>query len=417
MPTVRDNDFAYVRRMARRAALATLPSLVNLGDKLRADGCTLMWCDYDTSETALTKRKGMPVGWLASDRTKVTGDFSATNGQVDFVGILVQVPTATLRYCLVALPPSDLTKLTALCGTAITLTTDGQVAAGDPIGWGDDDLVVSNHLCGGSPKKQPLRNSWDMGVAVAADSSTTLSSAVLGYKKSELPDRGLVTYWVMDDQNPVRSMITAGDAGNTVANFAVNVTGARSLKARCLTDTTANDEATFTTPDKPFLPATGKRMCIRGKITCTDATGVLGGFLVGLFDLQGTGSIDYIVDTTGVLCAAAAIKGQGFYKIKGDLKLHHFQSDGTTLDTNTAEDLATLTSGTEVEVMQRGTYAASGATIESFVAQTAAGTALTWGGATISAAVQSYAGAYAKAVAGTTDCIVDLRDFEVAVEI
>lgn len=387
-----------------------------LGDTQRDQyGNTYELCLYDATETGLTKRAGMPVGWASSaggtaTRT-VTGDFSASH-QSFFKGLLCAVPTVASPYVWV------LTKCDNILNTAVgalTLTTDGQVAIGDPLGWVDDDLVGSNHLCGGSPKKRAFHDSYDFGDAITSDSSTTLARAsICGVRKSQLPDRSLVTFFVQSRRNPIDGLgAVAGDSGAALTNFATNVVGPASLKARLTGDGTANDEMTAVTFDKPFKYATGKRMCFRGKFTVTDA-GTEGGVVIGLIPAVATGSVNMIVDTTGALAAASVMIGNGFYKLSADMKLHHYQSDGTTLDTNSAEDLATIVTATEIELMQRGVCGASGS-LESFVNQAAAGTALTWGAASISAAVQEFFGIYIKSVASAIE--VDFRDVEVAIEI
>lgn len=150
-------------------------AIAGLGDKFIVNpqtGCAVRFYQYDPAETTLTLAVGDPVGLKAASETVITADISAAvAGGGLAVGVLLAAPTASARYVFVLVSGS----ITDDALPTITLTTDGNVAAGDLLIWGANqviDPVVDLNGGGGAVNVQA-----HMGVALAADSSTTLSAA------------------------------------------------------------------------------------------------------------------------------------------------------------------------------------------------------------------------------------------------
>jgi hypothetical protein len=96
------------------------------------------------------------------------------------------------------------------------------------------------------------------------------------------------------------------------------------------------------------------------------------------------------------------------------MKLHHNVGDGTTNDSNTEEDIHTVVTATEFEVLIRGTWSVGGS-VNTFINQVAAGNALTMPAAIISAAAELHGGVYVKNTTAVAP-VVDFRDMSIAFE-
>lgn len=302
--------------------------------------------EYDTTETSITKSLGTPVGLKRSAPTKITASFSASGPDL-FVGVLCTPPTSSgasgtavaNKYVWVLTNSGDISQSDYY--DAITLTTDGLVALGDPIAWAGNNLFRSNKF--GSEGGDALSGGWNAGFATAADSSTSLTAAKIGKERWTNPGSAVIARFAIDNFHALTgaNLVSGGDT----PTFSVVAGNTGGLKIA--TTTTLNQEAEIHTPSKLVKAATGKRVVARFKLAInegnTDKASVFAGFAENLLDLM--------VDTTGALGAGSAIGYGAFvYKIESTLALKGGVCDGTTATTGTGASIKTITSGTEYDV-------------------------------------------------------------------